>query len=291
MLKSMTGYGVVQGKLGSRRVAIETKSVNHKFCEINLRLSPRYTFLEGKIAEFTKSRFNRGRIDVLIKEESPNAPKGPVKVDMERLKGFYQDLKKAAKVLKIPGEITLSSLLNLPQVLLTEEEEDLEAIWKELQPLLKASFVSLEKMRVREGQGISRFFTQHLAQFAKEIQAIEAWVPKNVELHRVQLLDRIQKLSTGVELDPQRLSQEVAYFVDRSDISEELQRLESHVAHFRELLGGREPVGRKLDFLVQEMNREVNTLSAKAQNAEISRRVVECKHLLEKMREQVQNVE
>lgn len=287
----MTGYGVIQGKLGHRRVVVETKSVNHKFCEINLRLSPRYTFLEGKIAEFAKTYFSRGRIDILIKDEFSNSQKSSIKIDMDRLKTFYRDLKKAAETLKIPGELTLSSLVSLPQVLLGEEEEDIEALWKQLKPLLKSSFVSLEKMRSKEGNGISSLFQEQLRSLASEVEFIEEWVPKNIQGHRTQLLERIQKLANGIEFDPQRLSQEVAYFVDRSDISEELHRIKSHITHFRDFLKTRDPVGRKLDFLLQEMNREVNTLSAKAQNAEISRRVVEAKHLLEKMREQVQNVE
>jgi uncharacterized protein (TIGR00255 family) len=291
MLKSMTGYGMAQGKVAAKRVIVEAKSVNHKFCEINLRLAPRYSILEGKIVEFGKSYFSRGRIDILVKEEFHGSSTAAAKIDLNKLKAYHRALKSAAKALKIQEDVRLDTLLDLPQVLIIEEDEDPETLWKQLRPLLKTAFLSLEKMKIREGDGIEEFFKHSLELLRKEVISIEKWVPKNIELHRGQLSERIQKLSNGIEVDPQRLAQEIAYFVDRSDISEELQRLTHHLAHFKEILQGKDPIGRKLDFLLQEINREVNTLSAKAQNAEISRRVVECKHTLEKMREQVQNVE
>lgn len=291
MIKSMTGYGIVQGKVGSRRVVVETKSVNHKFCEVNLRLSQRFSVLEGKIAEAAKSFFSRGRIDILLKEEAVQPGEGQVRLDLTRLKAYHKSLKAAAQALKLPGDLRLETLLTLPDVVITEEAVDLESLWKQLEGLLKKSFVALEKMRQKEGVAIAQFFRDELKILSAEVRAIEALVPTNVEHHRKQLNERVAKLATGVELDPQRLAQEVAYFVDRTDISEELQRLKHHIVHFDEILAEAGPLGRKLDFLLQEMNRETNTLSAKAQNAEISQKVVNCKHGLEKLREQVQNVE
>ncbi len=291
MLKSMTGFGVVQGTVGGRRVVVETKSVNHKFCEVNLRISQRYAPLEGRIIEFTKSYFSRGRIDVLLRDEPHQAATAGAKIDLEKLKAYQKSLKAAAKTLKISEEVSLSTLLSLPQVVLTEEEEDLEKTWGQIQPLLKTSFIELEKMRKKEGISLAKFLKDQLGALEDEVVRIERKIPESIQAHRQQLTDRIQKMINGHEVDPQRLAQEVAYFVDRSDISEELDRLKSHAKHFHDILSGGNTMGRKLDFLLQEMNREVNTLSAKAQNAVISQQVVECKHLLEKMREQVQNVE
>ncbi|MDL1871073.1 YicC family protein [Deltaproteobacteria bacterium PRO3] len=291
MIKSMTGYGIVQGKVGGRRVVIETKSVNHKFCEVNLRLSQRFSVLEGKIAEAAKSFFSRGRIDILVKEEAIQPGEGNARIDLDRLKAYHKSLKAAAQALKLPGDLRLEALINLPDVLITEEPLDLESLWRQLESLLRKSFVALEKMRQKEGLAIAKFFRDELKFLSGEVQAVEKIVPGNVEHHRQQLNERVARLASGVELDPQRLAQEVAYFVDRTDISEELQRLKHHIAHFGEILDEQGPLGRKLDFLLQEMNREANTLSAKAQSAEISQKVVNCKHCLEKLREQVQNVE
>ena len=291
MIKSMTGYGIAQGKVGDRRVVVETKSVNHKFCEVNLRLSPRFSFLEGKISEAAKIYFSRGRIDILVKEEPGAVREAPARVDLAKLKAYHKTLKEAAKSLKIGEDVSLNVLLTLPDVVITDEEEDLEKIWKQLDVLLKKSFIALEKMREREGEGILRFLKSEIGVLDREVKAVVGRVPENVEHHQRQLKERIAKLAQGVELDPQRLAQEVAYFVDRTDISEELQRLQQHFGHFHEILKESGPLGRKLDFLLQEMNREANTLSAKAQSADISQRVVNCKHSLEKIREQVQNVE
>ncbi|MFO1462354.1 MAG: YicC/YloC family endoribonuclease [bacterium] len=291
MIKSMTGYGLVQGKVGPRRVVVETKSVNHKFCEVNLRLSQRYSVLEGKIAESAKAFFSRGRIDILVREEAGQIGEGAARIDVEKLKHYHKALKSAAQSLKLPTDLRIESLLALPEVVISEEALDLDKLWRDLEALLQKSFVALEKMRAKEGIAIAEFFKREIQELSREVQAIEKLVPGNVEEHRRQLNERVAKLATGVELDPQRLAQEVAYFVDRTDISEELQRLEHHIVHFGELLRGEGPVGRKLDFLLQEMNREANTLSAKAQNSQISQKVVNCKHHLEKIREQVQNVE
>jgi len=291
MLKSMTGFGVVQGKVSDKRVVVETKSVNHKYCEVNLRISQRYAPLEGRIVEFTKSFFSRGRIDVLLREESHQANAGVARIDVEKLKTYQKVLKSAAKTLKIKQEASLATLLTLPQVVVVEEEEDYEKVWEDVRPLLKESFVSLEEMRQKEGLSLAQFLKDQLKALNHEVKGIEAEVPLNIENHKRILSERILKLTSGVELDPQRLATEVAYYVDRSDISEELQRLTSHSRHFQDILKSAGPHGRKLDFLLQEMNREVNTLSAKAQSADISQKVVECKHLLEKMREQVQNAE
>jgi len=291
MPKSMTGYGQAQGKIGDRRISVEVKSVNHKFCEINYRVSSSYTALESRAVALAKNFFRRGRIDIFVRDEHQNGMGLPVKIDIPKLKTFHQQLTRAAKSLKIPPEVDLKTLLSFPQMFLVEEEENLEKFWEGLKKLLTKAFESMEKMRQREGKAIGQFLKTQLVFTRMEIKKIEKAIPDTVKGHQTHLEDRIKKLANNIELDPIRLSQEVAYFVDRTDISEELQRLMHHIIHFEDLLKSKDPLGRKLDFLLQEMNREVNTLSAKVQNAAVSQRVVECKHALEKMREQVQNIE
>jgi len=291
MIKSMTGYGMARGKVGSRSIVVEAKSVNHKFCEISPHIPSRFSGLETRIIDFTRTFFKRGRVDVYVRDEPSPDAHDSVKIDIPLLKAYYKELKRAAKALKLSSEINLETLLTFPQVVLTDEVEDLEKAWRKIKSLMKAACESLQKMRAREGAAIGRFFDQQLGVLLKESKAIESLVPSNVKNFQKQLEDRIHRLYADTELDSHRLAQEVAYFVDRTDISEELHRLKHHVVHFRKITKGAGPVGRKLDFLLQEMNREVNTLSAKSQSAVISQHVVECKHILEKMREQVQNVE
>lgn len=291
MVKSMTGYSVVQGKVGPRRLTVETKSVNHKYCEVNPRIPPRLSPLEGKILEFTKSFFHRGRIDVHLREEAWEGSALPARIEMGSIKAYHRELKKVAKALGISAEVKLDTLLNLPHVVVSQEEGNIERLWRQLKVLLGKAFEAVEKMRAKEGKTIDSFLRKQLDYLNRQVKTIETMVPENVAYHQSQLEGRIQKLTASAEMDPVRLHQEVAYFVDRTDISEELQRLKAHQKHFLEILKSKGPIGRKLDFLLQEMNREINTLSSKAQNAVISKYVVEGKHALERMREQVQNVE
>lgn len=290
MPKSMTGYGQAQGPVLGRRLTLEVKSVNHKFCEVNLRIASTYASLEPRAVEMAKKYFKRGRIDIFVRDEKQNGTGAGLEIDLKKLKTFHSQLQKSAKALKIPSEVDLKTLLSFPQFFLVQED-DLEEFWQGMGPLLERSFKKLDAMRKKEGRAIAKFLKEQLAFLESHMKTIIKMVPKTVKHHRDHLRLRVEKLTENLELDPQRLIQEIAYMVDRTDISEELQRLSHHAKHFHTLLQKQELLGRKLDFLLQEMNREVNTLSAKVQDASISQQVVECKHALEKMREQVQNLE
>lgn len=289
MPKSMTGYGQAQGPVLGRRLTLEVKSVNHKFCEVNLRIASTYASLEPRAVELAKKYFKRGRIDIFVRDEKQNGAAG-LEIDLKKLKTFHAQLQKSAKALKIPADVDLKTLLSFPQFFLVQED-DLEEFWQGMGPLLEKALIKLEAMRKKEGVAIAKFLKEQLALLESHMKTIIKMVPKTVKHHGDHLKLRVEKLTENLELDPQRLIQEIAYMVDRTDISEELQRLSHHAKHFRTLLQKQELLGRKLDFLLQEMNREVNTLSAKVQDASISQQVVECKHALEKMREQVQNLE
>lgn len=290
MLKSMTGYGQAHGKVAGRSFQIEVKSVNYKYCEVNVRLPNAYLMWERAVVELAKSYVSRGRVDVFIREET--AAKAPLnlKVDRPRLKVLYQELHQAAKACKVPSDLTLKDLLSFSQAFVVEKDIP-EDFWEGLAKLLHQALNALNRMRSLEGKTTAIFLKEQLNLLTQEVQWIQARVPEVLKEYHKQLEQRIAKLTQEVAFDPQRVAQEVAFFVDRTDISEELDRLASHGKHFRQLLGVAGPLGRKLDFLLQEMNREVNTLSAKIQNAAVSQRVVECKHILERMREQVQNLE
>ncbi|MDX1386556.1 MAG: YicC/YloC family endoribonuclease, partial [bacterium] len=229
MLKSMTGYGSAMGVVGSHRLSVEVKSVNHKYCEVNFRIASAYASLESRVVEMAKNHFKRGRIDVFVRGDYQNGLGAPLHLDVKKLKNFHGELIKASKALKISPNIDLNTLLAFPQMVMVEEEEDLNRFWKGLEALLKKAFSNLEKMRNREGKGISSFLMEQLKFLAKEVKWIEGKVPKTVQGHQEHLEDRIKKITQNLELDPIRLAQEVAYFVDRTDISEELQRLDDHI--------------------------------------------------------------
>lgn len=290
MLKSMTGYGQAQGKVTTRRLQIAIKSVNYKYCEVHTRLPNAYSNWERQIAQVAKTYIKRGRLDISIREETTTAAPLSLKVDRSRLKALHQELSQAAKSCRIPAELNLKDLLGFNQVFVVEKDIP-KNVWSDLNKLLQQALQSLERMRTKEGKSTETFLKTQLKLLAQSTKWIQHQVPKILKDYQNQLEERIAKLTQNISVDPQRLSQEVAFFVDRTDISEELDRLQAHISHFSPLLQTNGPVGRKLDFLLQEMNREVNTLSAKIQNAAVSQKVVDCKHILERMREQVQNLE
>ncbi len=289
-MKSMTGYGMGEVKWKSGKITFEVKTVNHRFCEVNFRLPSRYYPLEAALLEFTKNSFSRGRIDIFIRE-SGTKKRGKVRVDQEQLGQYLQILKKLSSEIKLNTLPQLENLLTLPQVIVVEdEEEDLQKVLELFKKSLKQVFLNVEKVREREGNKLKEAFFEHLEKIEQVIRKTEKAIPEMVQEYQNRLKEKISKL---VEQTPDewRLAQEVAYFVDRTDVSEEIQRLNSHIDHFKEVLKEKGPIGRKLDFVLQEMNREVNTLGSKVQTSSISKSVVICKHELEKMREQVQNVE
>lgn len=286
----MTGYGMGEVKYKSGKITFEVKTVNHRFCEVNFRLPNRYYPLESALLEFTKNSFSRGRIDIFIRE-SGTKKRGKVKVDQEQLGQYLQILKKLRSEIKLSSPPQLENLLSLPQVIVVEdEEEDLQKILELFKKSLKQVFLNVEKVREREGSKLKEAFFEHLKTIEQVVLKTEQKIPEMIQEYQTRLKEKISKL---VEQTPDewKLAQEVAYFVDRTDVSEEIQRLNSHIDHFKEVLKEKGPIGRKLDFVLQEMNREVNTLGSKVQTSSISKSVVICKHELEKMREQVQNVE
>ncbi len=287
----MTGFGTASFKVGSRTSLIEVKSVNHKFCEINLRISNRYSILEKKILEQAKGFFHRGRIDIFIKDEWLEQ-KPSVKIDFQQIANYLKQIKELQKKLKLDAKIDLTTLLSLPNVTMNDEDSDVEKVWPLVKKSLLQSFNDLEKMRNQEGKALEKEYRKYLEMMSKSVIKIETWIPEHVNNYEKKLKDRMEKsFSNEIEIDVNRLAQELIYFVDRTDITEELVRLKSHIDHFRHILMESGPIGRKIDFLLQEMNREVNTASAKSASARISQEVVELKQLIEKMREQIQNVE
>jgi uncharacterized protein (TIGR00255 family) len=292
MLKSMTGFGRTEGDTTLGKLIVESRSVNHRYCDINLKLPKRLSLFENRIKEIVRSQVSRGRIDVSLRLDNLGEEKVQLSVDLDLAEQYYRVLHDLKEKLQLKDEVTLNLLAGAKDLITAKEESgDIEPYWQEILPILMQSFRNMDDMKRLEGESLTRDLQQRLEYIATQLQMIKQQFPSRLKTLLTRLHDRVRSLLEGMEIDPSRFQQEVALLAERTDITEEIVRAESHLAQFGTLLEGNQPVGRKMDFLLQEIHREVNTVSAKVNDAEISQRVVEIKSELEKIREQVQNIE
>ena len=292
MLRSMTGFGSGSANAGSESLTVELRSVNHKFLEVKVRLPRELSALEATLQKVVKDRLARGAVDVTVRRASRTALGVVPQVDLALAKEYRRAWAELARGLEIPDTTTLAQIAAQPNVIRLEEAQvNLEDASKAAEAALGLAIEALGKMREKEGAALAADLTARLAQVAQWVDEVKVLAPKAIEHYRARLSERIAELSKGAAVDPQRLAQEVAFFAERTDVAEEMTRLASHLVQFGELLRSSEPSGRKMDFLVQEMHREVNTTGSKSQHADISARVMLLKAELERIREQVQNVE
>jgi uncharacterized protein (TIGR00255 family) len=265
--------------------------VNHKFCEVKVRLPRELAALETEITRWVKDRLARGGIDVSIRRSSSRTALSP-RVDAELAAEYARAFEDVRARLGLAGGVALSDVLAAAGVVTLEERSvDLEAARGSVAAAVSAALAGLLSMREREGIALARDLEGRLAVVESIAAALAEAAPRTLESYRSRLEERVAELSRGLAPDPARLATEVALFADRTDVTEELTRLASHVAQMRALLASGEPAGRKMDFLVQEMHREANTVGSKSQSAEAAAAVVNLKAEIERMREQVQNVE
>jgi uncharacterized protein (TIGR00255 family) len=292
MLKSMTGFGRAEGDTSLGKIIVEYRSVNHRYCDINLKLPKRLSPFENRIKELIRSQVSRGRIDVTLRLDSQGEEKVQLSVDLNFAEQYYQVLQALKEKLQLKDKITLTLLAGAKDLITAKEESgDIEPYWQEVLPILKQSFKNMDDMKRLEGESLTKDLQQRLEYIDQQLKIIKQQFPFHLKAYHNRLHDRLRSLLEGIEMDPLRFQQEIAFLSERVDITEEIVRAESHLAQFNTLLEKDEPVGRKMDFLLQEIHREVNTVSAKANDAEVSQRVVEIKSELEKIREQVQNIE
>lgn len=292
MLKSMTGFGRGEHTTPRAHYRVEVQAVNHRFVEVRARLPRRLARLEHQIQREVQHRFGRGRFEVHLSERLLAEPPRTIRVDRAAAREFVAAVRALQEELGLPGALSVEALASLRDLVGFEEpEEEAGAVWEEIRPALEQAFADLEKMREKEGAALSAELRHRLGLLERGVAAILARAPGTVAAYRARLQERVAALAAGVPLDPGRLEQEVVLFADRADVTEEGARLGSHLAQFRDLLDAPGPQGRKLEFLLQEMHREVNTLGSKAADAAIAAEVVALKAELEKMREQLQNVE
>jgi uncharacterized protein (TIGR00255 family) len=288
----MTGYGRGEFDHGGVKLSVELNSVNRKQSDIVVNLPRDLAELEPRIRQTINERISRGRMNVLVTlQESANGRR-KLALDTGLARSYHEAMLTLQKELSAPGEITIGAILQAPGVMRSPEHSiDAAEGWPVLQQALAAALAELIKMREREGKHLAKDLIHRLKVLRKEIKGVRALYPDVVKKYRGALLERIEKAGLNLPIDDERLLKEVSFFADRSDISEELTRLESHVAQFAHHLRKNEPVGRTLEFITQEIFRELNTLGAKSNNAAISQHVVACKSELEKIREQIQNLE
>ena len=292
MIRSMTGFGQGRGQSGAETVSVELRSVNGKFCDVKPHLPRELAPLEPELVRRIKARVARGVLDVHVRREADGGRGLLPRADLALAAAYVKALRELKEELGLDGEPTVSDLAGLEGVIsLREATPDLEAAQAALAQALEAALDAHDEMRRREGAALERDLASRLDAVDRAGKIIGELAPQSVELTRERLTARIAELSRGGPVDPQRLAQEVAFFADRTDVAEELTRLASHLLQLRALLGQDAPSGRRLEFLIQEVNREVNTVGSKSQHAGISAQVVEVKAELERVREQIQNIE
>ncbi|WP_077617766.1 YicC/YloC family endoribonuclease [Bacillus sinesaloumensis] len=291
MIASMTGFGRAKKETDEFSVYVELKSVNHRFCEINTRIPRHLLFLEDKIKKTIVEHVKRGRVEVFLTIEGEGFVTKTLSVDWELLNTLVVTTKQIQEKYQLTDQITTQMLLSNDNILSIEEQkkenEELELIILEV---TENAVQQLKQMREVEGNKLIEDILSFLGQIEENVHTVEEYAPRVIAHYRERIEKRVKEY-VGNEFDENRILTEVALFAEKADISEELTRLRSHISQFRDTVDTNEPIGRKLDFIIQEMNRETNTIGSKANDPQIAKHVVEMKSLLEKIKEQVQNIE
>ncbi len=289
---SMTGYGRGTASLDGRELTIELKSVNNRFLDIGMKLPRQLSFLEDGLRKLLNDALSRGHVDVFVNYRNLRSDAKTVRVDEALLQAYLTSARESAKALGLDDDLTLSKALTLPDVTtILPADEDQQALAELGRTAMTMAIDGLKAMRFKEGERLKQDLSARMDTMTGYAAAIERRAPAVAEEYRTKLTARIEELLGETEVDRARLATEVAIFADRAAIDEEIVRLNTHLAHFKELLEADEPVGRKMDFLVQEMNRECNTIGSKANDAELTSIVLLSKAEIEKLREQIQNIE
>jgi uncharacterized protein (TIGR00255 family) len=294
MIKSMTGYGKAEAVVAGRKFLIEMKSVNHRFLEISLRMPGMLLPLEGEIKKRIGEQFSRGRIEANVRMDGDGGAETAARftLNLPLVRNYHALLCQLKEEFHLDDEVTLAMMAGFRDAFVsTETVQDTAALWEGLSGILAEAIRALTEMREKEGESLERDLTARLGLITGSLEGIAGRVPQVILDYQKRLTDRVRELTGGMVVDEARLLQEVAVMAEKSDITEEIVRFRSHIDQFTELLAGDDAAGRKIDFLIQEMGREINTIGSKSGDAGISRSVIEIKSELAKLREQVQNIE
>ncbi|MFL0195973.1 YicC/YloC family endoribonuclease [Clostridium sp. WILCCON 0269] len=292
MIKSMTGFGRGTAEDQNQSFIVEMKSVNHRYCDLNIKMPKSLMPLEDNIRKSTLQRINRGKVDIIVTQRNYNSHGTKAVLDEGLADSYVECFNKIKEKYDIEENISLSLVLRFPDVItLKKEEEDVENTWKHLSKALNDALSMLVDMRKREGEKLKKDLFQKCNYIRDLLVKVESNSQEVVKDYKGKLFQRLKNLLEEYPVDESRVAMEVALFADKSCIDEEIVRLNSHIIQFQKTLDAGEPVGRKLDFILQEMNREANTIASKSTNLDITRIILDTKNEIEKIREQIQNVE
>jgi len=291
MIKSMTGYGKSSITENLREYQVEIKTINHRYADVNIKMPRTISYLEDDVKKEILKQVNRGKVDVFISYYNNSKEGNEVKINTEIAKLYIDELRKLASEEGLQSNIEVVDIAKFPDVLKIQANNDDETIKEELLAVVKQATDSLMKMRQEEGAKIAKDLEERLDAVEAKVLEISKLSTGLIEDYVVKLEDRIKDLLKTEEIDKSRLAQEVVIYADKCSVEEEITRLKSHISQFRKLLESKDAIGKKLDFLIQEMNRETNTIGSKANNLEITNYVVDVKTELENIREQIQNIE
>ena len=291
-MNSMTGYGRCRMNGSGHEVTVEIRAVNHRFLEVGVKYPRAYGFLEEAVRQFIQGRINRGKVDVFIGLESSSDETVSMQVDHALARRYIVAMRELKKAHKLAGKVDLASVLRYPDVLVSRKTEaSRETVWEVVLPALESAVADFEAMRAAEGARLGQDMLQKVDELEAFVDQVDGLAKKVVPQYREKLYQRVRDLLGDAHVDEGRLLTEVALMADKAAIDEELTRLRSHFVQARSLLMETACPGKKMDFLIQEMNREVNTIGSKANDLQITQLVVEMKGLIEKLREQIQNIE
>jgi uncharacterized protein (TIGR00255 family) len=291
-MNSMTGFGRAEIRKKDYNLQIELSSVNSRYLECVFRMPRILAGVESKIKEILAAKLSRGKVTVTVNLEESPLKAGAAAIDLDMAEAYYRQLRRLKKKLSLPDEISLAQVVAQPELLVNPEKSlGEDRIWPDLQKILGKALTELQKMRTAEGRNLERDMKKRIMLARQLTLAIEKQSPKNVAAYRQRLQKRIKDIGNGVHLDPQRLAEEVTVYADRSDISEECTRLRSHFHLFMDTLKNSGDAGKRLNFILQEMGRESNTIGSKSVDGKTSSLAIELKEEIEKLREQAQNIE
>mgnify|MGYP000428862096 CR=1 FL=1 len=289
---SMTGYGKGVSESQNQRLTIELKAVNHRFLDLNVKLPKGFTFAEDIIRKIVKDNAVRGHFDIFVNYEDSRQDKAEVTVDYALATKYFEIATKISELIGKENNVAANELMRMSDIITpTTSEQDEEFLAKLVQDACKMACDNINVMRAKEGSLIMADLLAKVTELEGNVQEIEKLAPSMVEEHKTKLQERIQEALQDVVLDEARLLNEVAFYSDKVCVDEEITRLFSHITHFRTIVQAGGAVGKKLDFIVQEMNRETNTIGSKCCNIAVTDKVLSCKNLIEKIREQIQNIE
>lgn len=291
MIKSMTGYGKSNMSKNLREYQVEIKSVNHRYLDVSIKMPRSLSYLEEEIKKAVSAKLTRGKVDVFVTFNNNSLEGRDIKINTEIARMYIKELRDLAESEGIVADIPVTEISKLPDVLTIQNNQDDETIKNELLEVTNQAIENLVGMRKIEGEKIAQDLFTRIQDIDGKVKKISSLSTGLIEDYVVKLNTRIKELLQDQEIDEARLAQEVVIYADKCSIEEEVTRLNSHVYQFRELLNSNEAVGKKLDFMIQEMNRETNTIGSKANNLEITNEVINMKTQLENIREQVQNIE